>query len=54
MNKLIIVSIAASICTTIAGILHLTMLPAFNTNSTILFLVGGIAQIFWIIPTIKN
>ena len=54
MNKLIIISIAASVCTAIAGILHLTMLPAFNTNSTILFLVGGIAQIFWIIPTIKN
>ncbi len=54
MNKLIVISIAASVCTAIAGILHLTMLPAFNTNSTILFLVGGIAQIFWIIPTIKN
>jgi hypothetical protein len=54
MNKIIIISIAASICTAIAGILHLNMLPAFNTNSTILFLVGGIAQIFWIIPTIKN
>lgn len=54
MNKLIVISIAASVCTAIAGILHLTMLPAFNTNSTSLFLVGGIAQIFWIIPTIKN
>ncbi len=54
MNKLIIISIAAVICTAIAGILHLSMLPAFNTNTTILYLVGGIAQIFWIIPTIKN
>jgi hypothetical protein len=54
MNKLIIISIAAAICTAIAGILHLSMLPAFNTNTTILFLVGGIAQIFWIIPTIKS
>jgi hypothetical protein len=54
MNKLVIISIAASVCTAIAGILHLSMLPAFNTNSTILFLVGGLAQIFWIIPTIKS
>jgi hypothetical protein len=54
MNKLIIISIAAAVCTGIAGILHLTMIPAFNINSTILFLVGGLAQVFWIIPTIKN
>ena len=30
------------------------MLPAPNTSSTILFLIGGIAQIFWVIPTIKR
>lgn len=48
------IAVAASICTAIAGILHLTMLPAPNTNMTILFLVGGVAQIFWIIPTIKR
>lgn len=54
MNPVFIISIAAAICTAIAGILHLTMLPAFNMNSTILFLVGGIAQIFWVVPTIKR
>lgn len=54
MNSIIMIAIAASICTAIAGILHLTMLPAPNTNMTILFLVGGIAQIFWVIPTIKR
>lgn len=54
MNSTIMIAIAASICTAIAGILHLTMLPAPNTNMTILFLVGGIAQIFWVIPTIKR
>ncbi|WP_415309639.1 hypothetical protein [Candidatus Nitrosocosmicus sp. FF01] len=54
MNSIIMIAVAASICTAIAGILHLTMLPAPNTNMTILFLVGGIAQIFWIIPTIKR
>ena len=41
-------------CTDIAGILHLSMLPAFNDQMTTLFLFGGIAQIFWIIPTVKN
>jgi hypothetical protein len=54
MNSIFIITVAASICTAIAGILHLTMLPAPNTNMTILFLVGGIAQIFWVIPTIKR
>ena len=54
MNSIFIIAIAASICTAIAGILHLTMLPAPNTNMTVLFLVGGIAQIFWVIPTIKR
>lgn len=54
MNSIIMIAVAASICTAIAGILHLTMLPAPNTNMTILFLVGGVAQIFWIIPTIKR
>lgn len=54
MNKILLISIVAAICTGIAGILHLNMLPAFNTQMTILFLVGGLAQIFWIIPTVKN
>ncbi|WP_458745895.1 hypothetical protein [Candidatus Nitrosocosmicus sp. T] len=54
MNRILLISIAAAICTGIAGILHLSMLPAFNTQTTILFLVGGLAQVFWIIPTVKN
>ena len=54
MNKILLISIIAAICTGIAGILHLNMLPAFNTQMTILFLVGGLAQVFWIIPTVKN
>ena len=54
MNSIFIIAVAASICTAMAGILHLTMLPAPNTNMTILFLVGGIAQIFWVIPTMKR
>lgn len=54
MRTILILSIAAAACTAIAGILHLTELPAPNTNMTILFLVGGIAQIFWAIPTYKR
>ena len=54
MNSILLVAVAASVCTAIAGILHLTMLPAPNSNMTILFLIGGIAQIFWVIPTIKR
>jgi hypothetical protein len=30
------------------------MLPLNNTNSTILFLIGGLAQVFWIVPTIRR
>ena len=54
MNEILLISIAAAICTGIAGILHLNMLPTNNTNSTILFLVGGLAQVFWIVPTVRN
>ncbi|MDQ4074504.1 MAG: hypothetical protein M3162_09425 [Thermoproteota archaeon] len=54
MRSVTIISIIASACTIIAGILHLMMVPAPNTNATILFLVGGLAQIFWVVPTIRN
>lgn len=54
MKLVLIISIAAGICTAVAGLLHLSMVPAQSTNSTILFLVGGIAQVFWIIPTVKR
>ena len=54
MNSLLIIAIAASACTFIAGAIHLTMVPSNNINSTILFLVGGLAQIFWVVPTIRN
>jgi hypothetical protein len=43
--------------TAIAGILHLILAPNmlnFNLNSTILFFVGGAAQLFWAIPMIKR
>jgi hypothetical protein len=48
---------AAAATTAIAGILHLIMTPNilnFNPNGAILFLVGGVAQIFWVIPMIRR
>jgi hypothetical protein len=47
----------AAICTGIAGILHLVLVPNAidsNINSAILFLVGGIVQIFWVLPMLKR
>jgi hypothetical protein len=49
--------VAAAIATAIAGMLHLMMGPnalGFNINQGILFIVGGIAQIFWIIPMVRK
>jgi hypothetical protein len=49
--------VAAAVTTAIAGMLHLMMGPNsinFNVNQGILFIVGGIAQVFWIIPMIRR
>lgn len=46
MKSVLVISIVAAICTAVAGLLHLSMVPAQSTNSTILFLFGGIAQVF--------
>lgn len=54
MNKISPLAVSAAVCTGMAGILHLSMLPAFNQQMTILFLIGGLAQVFWILPTIKD
>ena len=48
---------AAAATTAIAGILHLTMAPNmlnFNPNGGILFIVGGMAQIFWALPMVRK
>src|SRR5438093_2682336 len=48
---------AAAAATAIAGSLHLILGPGnlgFNVNQGILFIVGGIAQVFWIIPLIRR
>ena len=49
--------IAAAAAAAIAGMLHLMNGPNslnFNVNQGILFIVGGIAQVFWIIPMIRR
>ena len=43
--------------TFIAGILHLTLVPNAidrNVNNGVFFLIGGLAQIFWIVPMIRQ
>lgn len=46
---------AAAATTGIAGIIHLVLgIPSNNLNSQILFVAGGIAQIFWVIPMVKK
>jgi hypothetical protein len=49
--------VAAAATTAMAGILHLSLVPnmiGFNINSTIFFLVAGIAQLFWVLSMIKR
>jgi hypothetical protein len=49
--------VAAAATTAIAGVLHLMLGPNnldSNVNQGILFIVGGIAQVFWIIPMIRR
>ena len=56
-KKMLILSIAAAAATVIAGILHLQMVPrtlSENLGQAILFLVGGLLQIFWAVPVIKR
>lgn len=55
MNNMVLRYIAAA-CTVIAGIIHLSLVhPAHGSlsNIAIFFLVAGILQLFWIIPTVK-
>ena len=56
-KKLLILSIVAAATTVIAGILHVQMAPrslSQNLGEGILFLVGGLLQIFWALPVIKQ
>lgn len=45
----------AAATTAIAGIIHVILgIPSNNPNSQILFVVGGMTQIFWVIPMIRK
>lgn len=54
--KVLVYGAAAS--TLIAGVLHLALVPMFFNQMTpdvIIFFIGsGLAQLFWIIPTVKR
>ena len=60
VRKFIILLYATATTTLIAGILHIKkFIDAFSSgeelgNAYILFLAGGAAQIFWVIPIIKQ
>jgi hypothetical protein len=49
---------AAGASTFVAGVLHLTIVPMFfsqmSLDVTIFFMLSGMAQIFWVIPTVKR
>jgi len=55
-NKLLFY--AAAICTFVAGVLHLAIVPMFfiqiSTDVMIFFILSGLTQIFWLIPVIKR
>jgi len=56
-RKIILLSIAAAVATVIAGILHIMMAPrsmSEDLGEGILFLVGGILQVFWAVPVIRQ
>ena len=49
--------LGAAACTGIAGILHLMLVPNSMTAGiqyTTLFLISGLAQIFWVLPMVKR
>src|SRR5574338_1515632 len=56
-NKILIFSFVTAATTVIAGIYHLQMAPgslSHNLGEGILFLVGGMLQVFWAVPVIKR
>jgi len=49
--------LGAAACTGIAGILHLMFVPSSITAGiqyTTLFLISGLAQIFWVLPMVRR
>lgn len=56
-RRIVALSIAAAAVTVVAGILHLAMVPrsiSRNPLEGILFLAGGILQVFWALPVMKR
>ena len=56
-ENFILLRSAAAGSTLIAGILHLSLVTNAidrNFNTGILFLIGGLAQVFWVLPTIRG
>ena len=56
-ENFILLRFAAAGSTLIAGILHLSLVANAidrNFNTGILFLIGGLAQVFWVLPTIRG
>ena len=49
---------SAAVFTSIAGVLHLALVPMFfkqmSLDVMIFFIISGLAQLFWVIPTIKK
>ncbi|WP_148685796.1 hypothetical protein [Candidatus Nitrosocosmicus hydrocola] len=55
-NKTILY-LGAAVCTGIAGILHLMFVPSSimaGIQYTMLFLISGLAQLFWVLPMIRR
>ena len=49
--------LGAAVCTGIAGILHLMFVPGSITAGiqyTALFLISGLAQLFWVLPMVRR
>jgi len=56
-ENFILLRYAAAGSTLIAGLLHLSLVANAidrNFNTGILFLLGGLAQVFWVLPTIRG
>lgn len=54
-NKLDILFYSAAATTAIGGIIHLILgIPTENLERQILFVVGGAAQVFWVVPLIRK
>jgi hypothetical protein len=52
-----ILYLGAATCTGLAGILHLMFVPASipaGIQYTTLFLISGLAQIFWVLPMVRR